>query len=249
MSGCASISLSVIDRRFVGDNSMKKLILAVVLVLVIGAAGAEVAYVAWQQFNSPVREEMKDKIVFKGKLLRKWTDELSSDDVTVRREAAEALTAIPAEDGQYAMGALFRAVKDQDNLTRIRAGAALAHLTSEVRIPAPVGTIVCPPLIEVLLDADPNVRREGANVLAKFGPMVGPAVPALTELAKNDKDEEVRKAAVSALEKIQPPEKAPAADHERQRSNDKGTDAKSAEKKATEKKATNAEAPDGSAPP
>jgi hypothetical protein len=181
------------------------------ITLVVVAAGiiTAIAFTGLDYWTTPVRDEMLDKVAYQGKPLRDWTNNLKSNDVSVRRKAAEGLVDVPSQEGQYAMGALFRAVKDDDNQTRVYAATALARLTREVPIPAPVGTMVSPPLIEVLNDPDPKLRRAGATALGRFGPSVGSAVPALTELAKNDKDEEVRKAAAGALEKIQPASAAP----------------------------------------
>jgi HEAT repeat protein len=183
---------------------MKKPLMTIVLIAVAAGIITAVAFTGLDNWTTPVRDEMLDKVAYQGKPLRDWTNNLKSSDVAVRRKAAEGLIDVPSKEGQYAMGALFRAVKDEDNQTRIYAATTLSRLTREVPIPAPVGTMVSPPLIEVLNDPDAKLRRDGATALGLFGPSVGAAVPALTHLAKNDKDEEVRKAAAGALEKIQP---------------------------------------------
>ncbi len=186
---------------------MKKLITVAILVLVIAAAAAFIVYEGrpyWEEWTKPAPVDMTTQIEFKGRLLHDWVDDLESPDVEVRRKAADALNEIPPKDGYYAMGKLLHAMSDKDNKIRCRAGSALAHVLTEVNTPAPLGMSVTPALIEVLLDKDPKVRREGAEVLARFGPMVGGAVPSLKYLAKNDKDEEVRQACARAVEKIQP---------------------------------------------
>jgi HEAT repeat protein len=61
---------------------------------------------------------------------------------------------------------------------------------------------VVPPLVEVLQDESPYVRRDAAAVLGKFGPEEA-AVAALLA-ARKDKDQGVRKAVEAALKKIDP---------------------------------------------
>jgi hypothetical protein len=58
-------------------------------------------------------------------------------------------------------------------------------------------------LIERLTNADLNVRSEAATAVGKIGPDARDAVPALTALLQ-DPNEEVRKVAATALEKINP---------------------------------------------
>jgi hypothetical protein len=184
---------------------MKKSILSILLIVLAAVAITPVAYMALAHWSTPVREDMKDKVAFRGKLLRNWSEELKSSDVGVRRETAAALMEIPPKDGQYLIGSLSKALNDGDNLTRCRAGIALGHIMSGASIPAPLNSIMKPdPLLEALNDPDPNVRIAAAQALASFGSRLSVAVPALTQMAKNDKDEEVRKAAAGAVEKIQP---------------------------------------------
>jgi hypothetical protein len=229
---------------------MKKIILAVVLLVLIGGAGAEVAYVTWQ-LNTPAREDwaqkQKNSIVFKGESLSKWDEKLKSHDVAVRRGAATAMIEIPPKDGQYLVGVLCNAISDEDKLTRCRAGAALSHILSGVSIPAPLNTILKPePLIEVLNDPDPSVRDEAVRALGSFGPRLGMAVPTLTYLSKNGKSEDTRKAAASALEKIQPPDKSPEAKPLRKeggKTDTKASDAKGKEEKGNERKGTDPKGP------
>jgi HEAT repeat protein len=233
---------------------MMKLVLAVVLLVVVAAVGAEIAYVSWQFFDKPTRPDPKDSVVFKGELLRKWAENLKSDDVTVRRQAATGLIEIPPKpDGQYMIGTLSNALSDADNLTRCRAGAALGRILTEAPIPAPLTSVMKPELlIEVLKDPDPDVRAEAVRAFASFGPMLGVAVPALTYLAKNGENEDTRKAAASALEKIQRPDKLPetkALGKERGKTDAKATDAKEKEEKGKEKKGADAKAPDASSRP
>ena len=56
-------------------------------------------------------------------------------------------------------------------------------------------------ITQLLKDAETSVRWRAAQTLQMMGPDAKTAIPALTELL-NDKDENVRKAAAEALEKI-----------------------------------------------
>jgi hypothetical protein len=193
---------------------MKKAILVAVLLLVIGAAGVEIVSVARSYLNREVRVEKRDEIVYQGKTLHRWSDDMRSSNPSVRQAAYEALINVPPKDGQYMIAGLEEALEEKDNVTRCRAGAVIAHIINNVRIPGPVTPAVAPHLVEVLKDPDPKVRCQGAETLAMFGPAIGgvvTVVPALTDLAKNDTDEEVRKAAAAAIEKIRPSSRAPKA--------------------------------------
>jgi HEAT repeat protein len=200
---------------------MKRPVLVVILLLIIAAVGAELAYVGpgywkeWKEWHPPTRVDQTTLITYRGRLLHAWHDDLKSEDVAVRREAAAALIEIPTEDGQFSIAALKIAISDKDNLTRARAEWALGRVLAVARIPAPPEKIVptssLVAITEVLDDPDPEVRIAGVQALASFGQRVKQAAPAVAELAKNDKDQKVREAAAGALEKISPPHAAPPA--------------------------------------
>ena len=66
-----------------------------------------------------------------------------------------------------------------------------------------IGEPAVPELRRALTDADPSVRIQAAEVLARIGPEAEEAVPDLIE-ALDDENEEVRKAAARALGQIGP---------------------------------------------
>jgi len=187
---------------------MKNVIMVVLSLAIIAVAGYWiVTYGSGKFWNVPVREQMADKVELKGRTLSACGADLVSRDVAVRRHAAEELMTVPPKDGQYIVGMLAKGVTDEDNLTRARAGIVLGRVLA-IGIPAPQEAIVSTPTLvqlqDLLKDSDPAIRRTGAEALASFGRRVQAAAPALEEAAKNEQDEEVRKAAASALEKIQP---------------------------------------------
>jgi hypothetical protein len=190
---------------------MKNSILAGVLLLIIVTAVGGSAFYAWDTWwNVPVREEKRDQILFNGKTLHRWTDDLNSESPSVRDAAFEALMQVPPKDGQFMLGGAVDALKNPkgDKLNRCHAGAVLANVITRVGIPGPMGQVVTPPLIELLGDEDPAIRREAAKVLGSFGPMVALAGQDLEEHAKTDPDEGAREAAASALEKVRPSRRA-----------------------------------------
>jgi HEAT repeats len=184
---------------------MKNSILAGVLLLIIVTAVGGSAFYAWSTWwNIPVREEKRDQILFEGKTLHQWTNELNSENPSVRDAAFEALMKVPPKDGQFMLGGAVDALKNQkgDKLNRCHAGAVIANVITRVGIPGPMGQVVAPPLVELLGDEDPNIRREAAKVLESFGPMVRESGSALEEHAKSDPDEEAREASARALDKV-----------------------------------------------
>jgi HEAT repeat protein len=186
---------------------MKRLLVAVLLIVVIGAAAAEIVYQGrpyWKEWTKPVPEDMTKKVVYKGRLLHDWTEDLKSDDVAVRRKAADTIAEIPPQDAKHAMAALMEGLADKDRVTRCHIAVALAHILPEIQVPPMLGLQITPALLDVLSDEDPNVRREGIDALGKFGPIAGGATRALTYMTKNDKDEKVRQAAAETLTKVHP---------------------------------------------
>ncbi|MBI3862309.1 MAG: HEAT repeat domain-containing protein [Planctomycetia bacterium] len=87
------------------------------------------------------------------------------------------------------------AIKSEDVGLREKAIAALGN----------VGTLdpqVVPALAEALHDAAPSVRSKAALALLKIGPDADEAIDALTSVAHNDADPEVRLYAAKALAKV-----------------------------------------------
>lgn len=87
-------------------------------------------------------------------------------------------------------------LKSPDVRTREKAIDALGN----------VGTVrpeVVPALTTALQDSAPSVRGKAALALLKIGPDAGSALEALTNIAKNDSDPEVRRIADRAAEKVQ----------------------------------------------
>jgi HEAT repeat protein len=85
-------------------------------------------------------------------------------------------------------------LKHSDPMARWHAAAAIAVME------APKDAI--PDLIECLKDDAYYVRAEAAVALGRMAPHAKAAVPALTELMKNDSNEKVRIHAAAALKRI-----------------------------------------------
>lgn len=143
--------------------------------------------------------------VHKGKPVSAWTKALKSDSAQARREAAEALAEMPPKAAANAIPALMELSRDPDKITRCRVAEAMAHITTEIRIPLPLPTMVTPEIAKLLDDEDAEVRRAAARALGRFGPAAvkSVVVPALTK-SLQDPDELTRQAAAAALEKIGP---------------------------------------------
>jgi HEAT repeat protein len=67
----------------------------------------------------------------------------------------------------------------------------------------PSDPAVLPALIRALKDNDAEVRTQAILSLVKLGPAAHEAVPALTELARRDRNPQVRTCASQALAKLQ----------------------------------------------
>jgi HEAT repeat protein len=119
---------------------------------------------------------------------------LKSKDVTVRREAASALHGAGAE-AKDAIPALKEALKDSD--TEVQLWAALALVNTQTYEKA-----VIPILIRALKNDNAVVRQVACLSLGLISYEPGDknlVLPTLNEAASKDADEEVRKAANSAL--------------------------------------------------
>jgi hypothetical protein len=67
-----------------------------------------------------------------------------------------------------------------------------------------IGAPATAELLAMLEDADPQMRRRGAEILARIGSDAEEAVPALIRVVEQDADPQVRKAAAFALGQIGP---------------------------------------------
>jgi HEAT repeat protein len=101
----------------------------------------------------------------------------------------------PALSGGHSVGYWIEALQNPDAKLRKKAVAKLGNA-------GPVDAAVYPSLIAALKDADASVRRETILALMKFGPEAREAVPVLTVLQRQDRDEQVRSFAAKALEKL-----------------------------------------------
>jgi HEAT repeat protein len=124
---------------------------------------------------------------------------LKSKDVAERRQAASALHGAGAE-AKEAIPALRAALKDSDE--EVQMWAALALVNTQTYDKAII------PILVRALKNDNTVLRQVACLSLGLIPYEsgdkGTIVPALTEAAVNDKDEDVRQAAKSALSIVAP---------------------------------------------
>lgn len=121
---------------------------------------------------------------------------LSDKDAGVRRDAVAALADFGAA-AKDALPPLKGAVEDADAGVRNAAARAVARITAAEANCRAVGVHVA-----ALKDKDPRTRQEAARFLGAVGPDARDAVAALSA-ARQDEDEDVRKAATEALVKIQ----------------------------------------------
>jgi HEAT repeat protein len=93
-----------------------------------------------------------------------------------------------------ALVGMCEAFKDKEAIVRSSAIEAVAKL----------GASTIPTLIEVLKWKDKTAKISACETLTRFGNPAKAALPALNELTK-DPDDDVRKAALEAIEKINAP--------------------------------------------
>jgi HEAT repeat protein len=67
----------------------------------------------------------------------------------------------------------------------------------------PSDPVVLPALISALQDGNADVRCEAIQALVKYGPGAKEAIPALTDVQRQDRDATVRAYAAEALAKLQ----------------------------------------------
>lgn len=120
----------------------------------------------------------------------------------LRRAAAWALMRVldvakgtPTRDAsiQQAIAALAAAVRDRDSEVRANAARALGYRGCDEAVPA---------LLEALRDRNADVRIAAAESLGKLGAYSGREALEPLSLAREDKDQYVRKAAASALSSL-----------------------------------------------
>ncbi len=138
-----------------------------------------------------VREKAAEAILeLKAKRVSKQLIQALSDPhEAVRGKAAHALGAIKE---RHALDKLIELLNDPHPHARRCAADALGQLGSKKAVK---------PLIEGLKDSDAYVRRCCAHALGQIES--GKAVKPLEELAENDPDDEVRKAAQDAIRRIE----------------------------------------------
>ena len=115
---------------------------------------------------------------------------LEDDKMAVRCRAAFALRKIIGPEAGHAIPALTKAINDESGYVRRGAVGALGS----------IGEAAVPALVDAL--SHENVRRSTISVLGRLGPRAKAADPALSELLKNEKDEQVKKRIESTLKAI-----------------------------------------------
>jgi HEAT repeat protein/S1-C subfamily serine protease len=128
--------------------------------------------------------------------LTEWVRKLEDEDFSKRVQAAQALGEM-GEGACMAFGALFKALKDDNNLVRRAAGDALQ------KVPPHKDDVGM--LTDVLKNAkEPAaVRTQASKALAKLGPAARPALPRLLDLLQ-ESDEGLRQAALGAVAAVEP---------------------------------------------
>jgi HEAT repeat protein len=118
---------------------------------------------------------------------------------SIRTKALESLAKL-GPDARPAVPGLMDIVKERfksyDEGYRLRAMEAVSTILGgdDTNVEAQ---------LRYLQDKDEAVRLKAAKVLGRLGPQAKAAVPALSAAAQKDADEDVRRVAAAALEKIQ----------------------------------------------
>lgn len=126
-------------------------------------------------------------------------DALNSEDVVERQRAAAALHSLGAE-AKEAVPALREALKDKDADVQMWAALALVNNQEFDKREVPV-------LVHVLQNDNPVLRQVAClslGLIPYAEPEKDSVIPALTETAGKDTNDDVRKAALSALSIIAP---------------------------------------------
>lgn len=161
----------------------------------IGEEGVAALAEALQEFSEPVREQAAIALGRLGPFAKSAAPALESvlkkRTISARVPAALALWLITG-DTEMAVPVL---VEQLDNFNW---GEAAAEALGQI---GPEAGAAVPALIVLLKSEDPLIRIQVTSLLSKMGPASKFAIQALEPL-KNDPDEEVRKAALEAIERI-----------------------------------------------
>jgi HEAT repeat protein len=127
--------------------------------------------------------------------IQKLTQDLTSQSVETRRQAAAELTN-RGPKAKTAVAALGRSLKDKDAEVRSLAATALGAIGESA-------SIAVPALIEATKDASPDVRAHAIHSLGLVGVKSEPVIKALA-LAITDKEATVRRAAALSMRELKP---------------------------------------------
>lgn len=128
--------------------------------------------------------------------LAKYTSNLTSEDVDLRRAAAKALADL-GPDAKPTTPHLIKAIGDRDKFVRRFAAQALGSIDADPKIAVPA-------LVKAMDDEDKEVVEAAVRSLAKMGPA---AVPALTTGLKST-NHQVKLLCVQGLGRIGAPAKS-----------------------------------------
>src|SRR5262249_47221669 len=121
---------------------------------------------------------------------------LKDADSDIRIAAADAL-AHSGSDARGALPALDKAMKDPEQLVREHTAFALAVVVNRD------DQFLLPNLINGLQDQDPEVRRQVAMALGRFGPAGKSALSGLNAAFLKEEDGQARRNMKEAIDKIQ----------------------------------------------
>jgi HEAT repeat protein len=141
---------------------------------------------------------------FAGRTLSAWAIMAKEDPIPRKRRAAlVALGQIASQSDQsdvlkQVMAVVGRAVRTDAN-SQVRQQAALILGQQKVEI----AVLALTDLVEAMrVESDPNVRRDLANTLARFGPLAKSAIPPLLDSLKHESPPALQAAAADALGRI-----------------------------------------------
>lgn len=174
------------------------------------------------------------EIVYQGRPLQYWLDQLQATDADQQQCAIEAITQL-GRDALQALSALSQCLPPEDTARRLAAATALSQLGSRFLLLLPqirarlrqaailerndearrqlLDALVhigpqpqsrMPTLVDTLKDALPAVRMSAAEALKEMGPTAREAIPALTAVALYDPVLRVRVEAARAIWHIDP---------------------------------------------
>lgn len=121
--------------------------------------------------------------------------QLAATAAETRESAASALAAIGPAAAATAAGPLERLLADKEPAVRLAAADGLVGVGR-------TGPAVRRAIAEALASGDAGLRAAAAEVAGDLGPAAAPFLPRLAALATDDKDVDVRVAAVTALAEV-----------------------------------------------